>query len=49
MKLKVALRIGIREGMTVVDVGCGQGGFTASLAKIVGAKGKILAVDVSDE
>jgi ubiquinone/menaquinone biosynthesis C-methylase UbiE len=49
MKLKVALRIGIREGMTVVDVGCGQGGFTASLAKLVGEKGKILAVDVSDE
>ena len=49
MKLKVALRIGIREGMTVVDVGCGQGGFTASLAKTVGVKGKILAVDVSDE
>ena len=49
MKLKVASHIGIREGMTVVDVGCGQGGFTASLAKIVGETGKILAVDVSDE
>ena len=49
MKLKVASQIGIREGMTVVDMGCGQGGFTASLAKIVGDGGKILAVDVSDE
>ena len=47
MKLKVVSHIGIREGMTVVDVGCGQGGFTASLAKIVGEMGKILAVDVS--
>jgi len=33
----------------VVDMGCGQGGFTASLAKTVGKKGKVLAVDVSDE
>jgi ubiquinone/menaquinone biosynthesis C-methylase UbiE len=49
MKLKVASRIGVRKGMTVVDVGCGQGGFTASLAKIVGEKGKIFAADVSDE
>jgi ubiquinone/menaquinone biosynthesis C-methylase UbiE len=49
LKLKVASYIGVRKGMTVVDVGCGQGGFTASLAKIVGDKGKILAVDVSDE
>jgi ubiquinone/menaquinone biosynthesis C-methylase UbiE len=49
LKLKVASRIGVRKGMTVVDVGCGQGGFTTSLAKIVGEKGKILAVDVSDE
>jgi ubiquinone/menaquinone biosynthesis C-methylase UbiE len=30
-------------------MGCGQGGFTASLAKTVGKKGKVLAVDVSDE
>jgi ubiquinone/menaquinone biosynthesis C-methylase UbiE len=49
LKLKVASSIGIREGMTVVDVGCGQGGFTASVAKLVGEKGKVLAVDVSDE
>jgi ubiquinone/menaquinone biosynthesis C-methylase UbiE len=49
LKLKVASFIGIRKGMTVVDVGCGQGGFTASAAKLVGEKGKVLAVDVSDE
>jgi ubiquinone/menaquinone biosynthesis C-methylase UbiE len=35
--------------MTVVDIGCGQGGFTASLAKTVGKEGKVLAVDTSDE
>ena len=49
LKLKLAQKIGVRQGMTVVDMGCGQGGFTASLAKTVGKKGKVLAVDVSDE
>jgi ubiquinone/menaquinone biosynthesis C-methylase UbiE len=49
LKLKIASHIGVTKGMTVVDVGCGQGGYTASLAKIVGEKGKILAVDVSNE
>ena len=49
LKLKLARKIGINAGMTVVDMGCGQGGFTASLAKTVGKKGKVLAVDVSDE
>jgi sterol 24-C-methyltransferase len=49
MKLDLARKIGVRQGMSVVDVGCGQGGFTASLAKTVGKKGKVLAVDVSDE
>ena len=49
LKLKLARKIGVNAGMTVVDLGCGQGGFTASLAKTVGKKGKVLAVDVSDE
>ena len=49
LKLKLARKIGINAGMTVVDLGCGQGGFTASLALTVGKKGKVLAVDVSDE
>jgi len=49
LKLKLAQKIGARHGITVVDMGCGQGGFTASLAKTVGKKGKVLAVDISDE
>ncbi|MDH5483284.1 MAG: methyltransferase domain-containing protein [Candidatus Bathyarchaeota archaeon] len=49
LKLKLAQTIGVHDGMTVVDVGCGQGGFTVSLAKTVGEKGRVLAVDVSDE
>jgi ubiquinone/menaquinone biosynthesis C-methylase UbiE len=49
LKLRLVQKIGVCAGMTVVDMGCGQGGFTVSLAKIVGAQGKVLAVDVSDE
>lgn len=48
LKLKLVQKIEVRHGMAVVDMGCGQGGFTASLAKTVGKKGKVLAVDVSD-
>lgn len=49
LKLKLVRKIGVNAGMTVVDLGCGQGGFTAGLAKIVGKRGKVLAVDVSGE
>jgi len=35
--------------MTVADLGCGQGGFTAALARAVGTQGKVLAIDISDE
>jgi ubiquinone/menaquinone biosynthesis C-methylase UbiE len=49
MKLKVASHIGARKGMTVVELGCGQGGFTAAIAKTVGEEGRVLAVDVSNE
>jgi len=49
LKLKLAQKIGVRQGMTVVEVGCGRGGFTVSLAKVVGESGKVLSVDVSDK
>jgi ubiquinone/menaquinone biosynthesis C-methylase UbiE len=35
--------------MRIVDVGCGQGGFTAALSKAVGERGTVIGVDVSDE
>lgn len=37
---------GIHENMVVVDYGCGPGRYTTRYAKIVGAKGKVYAVDV---
>ena len=39
-------RFGIKEGMTVVDYGCGPGRYTVRLARLVGEKGRIYAVDI---
>ncbi|CAB1084021.1 Methyltransferase type 11 [Olavius algarvensis Delta 1 endosymbiont] len=39
----------IKEGMTVVDVGCGMGYFSIGLAKLVGATGKVIAVDLQQK
>ncbi|MDH3770987.1 MAG: class I SAM-dependent methyltransferase, partial [Nitrospirota bacterium] len=36
--------LGIQPGMTVVDLCCGDGFFTAPLAKVVG--GKVYAIDI---
>jgi ubiquinone/menaquinone biosynthesis C-methylase UbiE len=39
----------VREGMTVLEVGPGMGYFTLTLARLVGASGKILCVDVQEK
>jgi ubiquinone/menaquinone biosynthesis C-methylase UbiE len=36
----------VSKGMTVLDVGCGMGFFSIGLAKLVGDKGCVIAVDV---
>ncbi|UCH21204.1 MAG: class I SAM-dependent methyltransferase [Deltaproteobacteria bacterium] len=36
----------IQAGMTVMDVGCGMGFFSLAMAKMVGEKGKVIAVDL---
>jgi len=36
----------IKEGMTVMDVGCGMGFFSIRLAKMIGDSGKVIAVDL---
>ncbi len=38
----------IKEGMSVLDIGCGPGFFTIEIAKIVGQKGKVFAADLQD-
>ena len=49
MKLNLARSAGIREGMKVIDIGCGQGTFTVCVAKLIGETGKVTAIDISDE
>ncbi len=39
----------IKEGMTVVDIGCGMGFFSIGMAKMVKQNGKVIAVDVQKE
>jgi ubiquinone/menaquinone biosynthesis C-methylase UbiE len=36
----------IKEGMTVLDIGCGPGFFTIDMAQMVGENGKVIAADL---
>ena len=36
----------VQEGMIVLEPGCGMGYFTLPLARMVGPKGRIVAVDI---
>ena len=38
----------VKEGMTVLDVGCGPGYFSIEMAKLVGPNGKVIAADLQD-
>lgn len=38
----------VKEGMKVLDVGCGPGFFSVELAKLVGADGKVYSVDLQE-
>ncbi len=45
---EAALReVGLAPGQRVLDYGCGSGTFTIPAARIVGAKGKVYALDIS--
>jgi ubiquinone/menaquinone biosynthesis C-methylase UbiE len=39
---------GIRDGMTVVDYGCGPGRYTERFVKLAGETGKVYAVDIHE-
>ncbi len=39
-------RSGIKRGMHVLDLGCGSGAFTPFVARAVGEKGKVYALDI---
>src|SRR5690606_36681330 len=38
----------IREGMTVLDFGCGPGFFTVTMAELVGPTGHVIAADLQE-
>jgi ubiquinone/menaquinone biosynthesis C-methylase UbiE len=39
----------IREGMTVLDLGCGPGFFTIEIARLLNGTGKVIAADLQDK
>jgi ubiquinone/menaquinone biosynthesis C-methylase UbiE len=41
--------LGIRPGMSVCDMGCGNGFYSLWLARLVGPTGRVLAVDIQSE
>ena len=43
------LRPFIREGMNVLDIGCGMGFFSLPIARMVGEKGKVVCVDLQEK
>jgi ubiquinone/menaquinone biosynthesis C-methylase UbiE len=40
--------LGVAEGQSVLDYGCGSGTYTIPAARLVGKSGKVYALDVSD-
>ena len=45
-RLEVLEEAGIESGFSVLDFGCGPGGYIVPLAELVGASGKIYALDI---
>ncbi len=39
----------VKEGMIVIEPGCGMGYFTLELARLVGPRGKVVAVDLQEK
>ncbi len=42
-------QLGLEEGMTTCDMGCGNGFWTLMMARVVGPSGRVLAVDIQPE
>ena len=41
--------LGVKRGMTICDMGCGNGFYTLQLAKMTGEQGRVYAVDIQGE
>jgi ubiquinone/menaquinone biosynthesis C-methylase UbiE len=46
---KIIERSGIKEGMEVLEIGCGSGAFTTFVARTVDKKGRVFALDIQQE
>ncbi|MGB9979312.1 class I SAM-dependent methyltransferase [Methanobacterium sp.] len=46
---KIISRSGIKEGMKILEVGCCSGAFTTFVARAVGDKGEVFALDIQPE
>ena len=44
--IRVLQEAGVRSGMTVLDFGCGPGGFSLAAAALVGPEGHVYALDI---
>ncbi|MGD0277415.1 MAG: methyltransferase domain-containing protein [Syntrophales bacterium] len=42
------LKFYVKEGMTILDVGCGPGFFAIEMARMVGKSGRIIAADLQE-
>jgi ubiquinone/menaquinone biosynthesis C-methylase UbiE len=42
-------RLGVSEGMTLIDLGCGSGYFALPAAELVGPEGRVYALDIHPE
>ncbi len=47
--LQTLANLGLKPGMVVCDLGCGNGYYTIEMAKRVGSSGKVFAVDIQPE
>jgi len=45
----ILVGIGLRRGLTFIDIGCGDGFFALPASKIVGKEGKVYCLDIDDE
>ncbi len=45
-RLNILKDVGIKPGSHVLDYGCGPGGYTTAIAKLVGESGKVYALDI---
>lgn len=43
------LKSHVNKGMSVLDIGCGMGYFSLPMAKLVGDKGRVLAIDLQEK